>query len=71
MEQDDENKKGDHQDQGSDRGFDSKKRNETSHADVRSSGGLLQRTGIDESLGIDIGIENKQQVIAVGEIHQE
>ena len=70
MEQNQENKVDDHQDQGTNGSSDSKQSNQTDDGEVDASRCLLQSTGVDETLGVDRGIEHEQHVVTISQIDQ-
>ncbi len=70
MEQDDKNEVDDHQNQRADSGFDSKKSYQADDGEVDSCCCLLQSAWVDEALGVDIGIEHIQHIVAVSQVDQ-
>ena len=70
MEQDEKNEVDDHQDQGPNGGLDAKQSDQTDDGEVDSSCRLLQRAGVDETLGVDRGIEHVQHVVAISQVDQ-
>lgn len=66
MEEGNENEVGYHQDQGANCGTNGEEADETNDPEVSTGRSLLQRSGVDKSLGIDVRIEHEEQIIAVG-----
>ncbi len=70
MEKGDEDEIDDHQNQWPNRSFDTEKTDEADNSEVRTGRGLLQRSRVDKALGIDVGVENEEQVVPIGQVDQ-
>ena len=70
MEQNKKNEIDDHQDQGANGGLDSEQSYQTDDGEVDSSCCLLECAWVDETLGVDIGIEHIQHVVARSQVYQ-
>ena len=70
MEQNKKNEIDDHQDQGANGGLDSEQSNQTDDGEVDSSCCLLKCAWVDETLGVDIGVEHIQHVVARSQVYQ-
>ena len=70
MEQNKKNEIDDHQDQGANGGLDSEQSNQTDDGEVDPSCCLLKCAWVDETLGVDIGVEHIQHVVARSQVYQ-
>ena len=68
MEEDDEDEEDDHEDDGTWGRLDTEKSDETNNGKIGASGGLLQSSRVDKTLGIDIGAVDEKKVIAEGHV---
>ena len=50
------------------RSSDSKETNQTDLAQVHPGQGLLQSSRVDEAFGVDVGVKDKQKIVAVRKI---
>lgn len=70
VEEDDEDEEDDHEDDGARCGSDTEEPDEADDGEVGACGGLLQRSGVDETFGVDVGVEDEEQVVAIGEVDE-
>lgn len=68
MEESDEYEVSNHKDQGTDRGTNGEETDETDDSKISTSRGLLQRSWVDESFGVNVRIKDEEQVVPVGQV---
>ena len=60
-----DNKEHNHEDQWSNGSLDGEETHETKYTKITSCGRLLQCPGVGESFGIDLGVKDEEQIVAI------
>lgn len=70
MEENDEDEEDHHENDGARCGLDTEKPDEADDGEVGAGSGLLQCSRIHETLGVDVGVEDEEEVIAIGKVDE-
>lgn len=70
VEEDDEDEEDNHEDDGARCGFDAEQADEADDGEVGAGGGLLQSARVDETLGVDAGVDDEQKIVAISEVDE-